>query len=104
MGGSLIYQQKDMLKSHNRAIHGSSPLAQAGTKKIDHVEMVANMNKDLEFRHEGSVFTVCCSFYRPAEQDGNPNMGSILEDECHTACICATRPPGDNITMGQFTD
>lgn len=35
-----------------------------GAQKIDHIEMMANMNEDLEFRHEGSVFTVCCSFYK----------------------------------------
>lgn len=60
-----IPAEKYMLKSHNQSYPQTlTPWLGTGTKKIDHVEMVANMNKDLEFGHEGSVFTVCCSFYR----------------------------------------
>lgn len=36
----------------------------AGTQQVNHIEMVANVNEDLEFRHKGSVFSVCCSFYK----------------------------------------
>lgn len=33
------------------------------------------MNEDLEFRHEGSVFTVCCSFYKYMAEREIINVG-----------------------------
>lgn len=66
MGGfSQTPAEKQMPKSGNQNHPQTlTPWLGTGTQKIDHVEMVANVNEDLEFGHEGSVFAVCCSFYK----------------------------------------
>ena len=70
---------KYMLKSHNQSHPQTlTPWLGTGTEKVDHVEMVTDVNKDLEFRHEGSVFTVCCSFCRYRTKKATKHVGLTL--------------------------
>lgn len=58
------------------------------------------MDEDLEFRHEGSVFTVCCSFYKYREKREIINVSITLGRLMHL-CNLLSR---DNTTVAQFTD
>lgn len=56
------------------------------------------MNEDLEFRHEGSMFTVCCSFYKYMKKREIINVGITL-DRSIDLCYLPSR---DNVTVAQF--
>lgn len=62
--------------------------------------MMANVNEDLEFRHEGSVFTVCCSFCKYRAERVIVNVGVALGRLMHLCNLLSRDKP----TVAHFTD